>query len=130
MLAELHRTQAEIYLAYGDLEQASQTALSAAEQAVETQNRVIEASAWRILSECLRQRNDLQQAGETLQKAWDALTVSADELEKARVHAQAARIDLALGKKLEARQHYEKAHEIFSSLGAKHDLAQLNLTIL
>ena len=125
IVAEMRLTQTEYLLARHDLKQAGEEATVAARLANETGNPVVEASAWRLKAECLLQGGELEQAGEALEKAWQALSDSSDQLETGRIHYQAACVELEQKNLAKARDHFRVAHEIFTRLGAARDLALL-----
>jgi predicted ATPase/class 3 adenylate cyclase len=125
ILAEMCLTQTEYLLARHDLEKAGEQAMIAAHLANETGNPLVEAGAWRVMSECQRQRGELENARQALEKAWQALSDSSDQLETGRIHAQAAKVELDLNNPVRARDHLGVAQEIFTRLGAAYDLALL-----
>jgi tetratricopeptide (TPR) repeat protein len=125
ILAEMRLTHAELFLALHELDNAEEMANLAACMANEGGNLLVEASAWRIQAECLRQRGETLQAQQVLDMAWQAISGSADLLETGRLHSQTARLELDLGNQEQAQTHFLAADEIFTRLGANRDLALL-----
>ncbi len=126
LLAETYRIQAEIHLAHARWDEALRAARESATLAAETGARSLEAAAWRVASESELQQSDLDAARYSLLKARRALLSVTDELEAARVAAQAGRLYLRIGDSSEAGKHLRRAKETFTSLGAKPDLQRVN----
>jgi tetratricopeptide (TPR) repeat protein len=125
ILAEMRLTHAELFLALHELDSAEEMANLAACMANEGGNPLVEACAWRIQTECIRQRGETLQAQQALEMAWQAISGSPDPLETGRLHAQAARLELDLGNPELAKNHILEAQEIFTRLGANRDLRLL-----
>lgn len=125
LLAEIHCVQAKILLAKSVWDEAKAEAECAVSLAVETGNRSLEASSWRVASEIELARGDPQAALAELDKSRRALADVTDHLEAGRIAAQAGWIDLHEGWLEQAVADLESAQEIFVQLGANLDLRQV-----
>jgi hypothetical protein len=85
-------------------------------------NRSLEAAGWRVASEIEVRRGDPRAAHEALAKAQRALADRTDELESARVAAQAGRIYIYEGQFTKAEAQLRNARETFMRLGASLEL--------
>jgi hypothetical protein len=85
----------------------------------------LEAAGWRVASEIEVRRGDLQAAHEALAKARRALADRTDDLESARVAAQAGRIYLCEGQYAKADADLRSARETFMRLGAGLELERV-----
>ena len=117
----------EIFLAQKFPLEAYKYAQKAALLSQEINNSLMESGAWRIAAESQLQNNKPAEANQTLQNAWTALEKIDDEVETGRVNAQAYKIMQALGEEGKAQNYYKIALEIFSRLGAKRDLQNLEM---
>jgi tetratricopeptide (TPR) repeat protein len=125
LLAEIHYVQAKILVAKSVWDEAKAEAEGAVLLAVETGNRCLEASSWRVASEIELTRGDPQAALAELAKSRRALADVTDHLEAGRIAAQAGRIGLHEGQLDQAVANLESAQEIFVQLGANLDLRQV-----
>jgi predicted ATPase/class 3 adenylate cyclase/Tfp pilus assembly protein PilF len=125
LLAETYRIQAEILSAQSARDKAKAAAQQSVSLATGLRNRVLESAAWRTLSECALQQDDLAVARESLAKAQRAMTNVMDELETGRVVAQAGRLSLHEGDVDQADRLLEAARETFLHLGAALDLQRV-----
>lgn len=118
--AEAHRVRAKILLAQSARDEAAQAARKSAAIAAEIRIPRLLAAAWRVLAECELQRGNIASAGQVIAKAWEIADHGElnDELERGRIAAQAARVDLACGDVREASENLRIAREIFRRLGA------------
>jgi predicted ATPase/class 3 adenylate cyclase len=122
LLAEIQKIQAEILLARSKLDRAKEVAEQAAVRAARMGNRSLEAAGWRVASEIEVRRGDPRAAHEALAKAQRALADRTDELESARVAAQAGRIYIYGGQYAKAEAQLRSARETFMRLGASLEL--------
>jgi predicted ATPase/class 3 adenylate cyclase len=122
LLAEIHKIQAEILLARAKLDDARTTVEHAATMAARMGNRSLEAAGWRVASEIEIRRGDPRAAHEALSKAQRALVDRTDELESARVAAQAGRLYIYEGQYAKGEAQLRNAREIFMRLGASLEL--------
>jgi tetratricopeptide (TPR) repeat protein len=128
-LAEVYQTQAEILLAMSRWDEAKTAAERAASLAAEKGNRSLEAVSWRVASEIELRRENPQAAREFLAEARRALANATNELETARVAAQAGRINIYEGQYVQAEADLRTAKEIFMRLGAELDLKRVEDTL-
>lgn len=126
LTAEMSRAQAEIHLARGAAGPALLAARAAVDQARRLGERVVEASAWRILAYSHLLQAEFDQADQALQAAWQALADGVDELETGRLHALAAQLAQRRGQPENAHFHTEWSRAIFTRLGAQRDLDLLD----
>jgi predicted ATPase/class 3 adenylate cyclase len=122
LLAEIYKVKAEILLADSKLDEARATAQRAASLAGKMGNRSLESAGWRVTSEIEVRLGDLQAAQEALAKSRQALVDRTDELERARIAAQAGRIHIRLGQYAEAEADLRSARETFMRLGSIMEL--------
>lgn len=118
--AEAHRVRAKILLAQSARDEAAQAARESAAIAAEIGTPRLLSAAWRVLAECELQRGNITSAGQVIDKAWEVADHAElnDELERGRIAAQAARVDLARGDVREASENLRIAREILRRLGA------------
>ena len=125
LLAEIHFVRAKILLAKSVWDEAKAEAKYAVSLVVETGNRSLEASCWRVASEIELARGNPQAALAELAKARQALADVTEHLEAGRIAAQAGRISLHGGQLEQAVADLESAQEVFMQLGANLDLRQV-----
>lgn len=126
LLAYIYRVQAEVCLARGLYKKGETIALQAVSIAAELHNRSYEAAGWRVAAaSCLHQQN-FELAQEYLEKARALLADTTDELGNALITALAARLYLMLGQEEQAETELRAARNVFSRLGAKLYLKQLD----
>ncbi|MEE8391358.1 MAG: tetratricopeptide repeat protein [Anaerolineae bacterium] len=125
LLAEIYQTQAKIMLAKSEWGEAKTMVKRATSLAAERGNRRLEASGWRVASEIELGQGDPDTAREVLAKAQQALADVTDELESARIAAQAGRISINEGQYAQAETDLRIAKETFMRLGASLDLKRV-----
>jgi tetratricopeptide (TPR) repeat protein len=125
LLSELHRSEAEYFLAVGDGASALDSATQAVQVALETGNSLYQARGLRIAALAYRILGQVSLAEEKLQAAWQVLQASPDELETARWRLAFAMITHGIRPQTDETQHIEIARQTFLRLGASHDLGQL-----
>ncbi len=126
LLAYIFRVLAEIFVSQGHLDKGIETALKAVNQAAELGNRTYEAAGWRVAADVCLRREEYEQAQEYLEQAKSLLADTTDELGAALVTALSARLNLALNRVEEAESEIRSARNVFSRLGAKLYLNQLD----
>jgi predicted ATPase len=126
LLAEIKRIFAQIALAKNQLQEAEQIAREAIVVAQEINNTRHVSSATRVFTDILLEQGNPQEALRILRECWDQLHQNLDELETGRIHAQLAKLYLAVGDSNMTNENRKEAQRIFEYLGAQHDLAVLN----
>jgi predicted ATPase/class 3 adenylate cyclase len=129
LLPEICKTQAEILLAKSEWEAAWEAVQRATSLAAEKGNRSLEATSWRVASEIELARDNPEAAREMLARAQTALADVTDELEAARIAAQAAKINIYQGEHAQAEADLRAAKEIFMRLGASLELKRVEDTL-
>jgi tetratricopeptide (TPR) repeat protein len=127
--AEAYRVEAEILSARSAWQEAKAIAERALAMAIESGNRALEASVWRVISEIELEQGEIEAAWQAVDTAGQALKDVTNELEAGRIAAQAGRIEIAQGHNIEGETHLRHAQQIFVRLGAKLDLGHVD-TIL
>lgn len=125
LLSELHRSEAEYFLAIGEIAAALESATQAYQVALETGNPLYQARGLRIAAVACEKLGQRSQAIEKLQTAWEVLQRASDELETARWHLNYATITHHDPQLADGVQHIELARQTFTRLGATYDLKQL-----
>jgi tetratricopeptide (TPR) repeat protein len=118
----VHRHQASSYLALEDLETAEEFALRSLTIARELSMVRDEGAALRVLGEIFRAKGSLTQSVEYLEQSLVIFREAEIQYEEARVLFELARVWGVDGKADLIREALSTAAEIFTSLGAKHDL--------
>jgi len=125
VIAEASCTQAEIQMAQGLVIESEESARKAATLAFQIGHNSLRATAWRLTSASLLRQGRIHQAREALEVAWEALADGSDQLENGRLHVQAMLIATACHDTEQAKGHRAEATNIFQSLNAARELAQL-----
>ncbi len=126
LLSEIYRVQADILLERGTPDEAEESARWAVLLASESGSAVLEADAWRVVSECLYRQGHLRRAEETIKLARAAQPTAGDTIECGRVATQTARLLCATGRFAEAEIEFNRAEKILNHIGAAYDLQQLH----
>jgi tetratricopeptide (TPR) repeat protein len=121
LLAEIHKVQTEIFLAKPDLEKAKSTIRNATILAARLDNRSLEAACWRVTSEIEVKCGNHIAALKAIANSREAISSKTNELENARIAAQAGQIYIFEGQIDKAEDELESAREIFIRLGADLD---------
>ena len=125
LIPDLHRIKAEILLAQNNKVAALEQAQRAVKSAQEASNQSYEAAGWRIAATICLAIGDLKRAERCLKKANDLLTQTTHELEVAFVAVQMGQWHRASGDETAALANYRRAKHIFTRLGTRLYLAQL-----
>ncbi len=125
LLVEARVVQSEILLTQSLTNQAEQLASQAALTAASIGIAGIEASAWRVVCEAQVTQHS-RAAVETLQKGQHILSGVSDPLGKARWIVLAGKVSCLDGRHCDAKAQFIQAQELFTQLGAQHDLRGVN----
>ncbi|MFZ1756978.1 MAG: tetratricopeptide repeat protein [Caldilineaceae bacterium] len=125
LLSEIYRVQAEILLDENEPEEAEESARWAVLLATEIGSSLLEAEAWRVVSECQYRQGHLDKAEETIREARMAQAANSETIESGRVALQAGRLLAAQGRIQEADVEFSRAETILQQIGAEYDLSVL-----
>jgi tetratricopeptide (TPR) repeat protein len=125
LLSELHRSEAEYLLAWGNPASALDSASLAYQIALDTGNHLYQARGLRVAALACHKLGNSSQADEKLQTAWSVLQQAPDELEFARWHLAYAMITHAGDLQSGEASHIQLARQTFTRLGASYDLGLL-----